>query len=49
MTKQVVPNPNKINVTGVITPIINQVETWRNRVIANIEAIPIDQYIFNSG
>ena len=39
MTIQVAPNPPKIKVTGVITPIINQVAICKNRVRANAIAI----------
>ena len=49
MHKQVVPKPNKIKVTGVIMPIINQVETWRNRVTATMTAIPIDFPTISNG
>jgi len=45
---QVVPRPNKMKVTGVTTPMINQVETWRNKAIANMEAILLDQSILDN-
>ena len=44
--KQVVPKPNRMKVTGVITPITNQVEICRNNVAARIEAIALLQRIF---
>ena len=36
---QVVPKAPKIKVTGVTTPITNQVATWRNNVRAKVIAI----------
>lgn len=43
------PKAPKIKVTGVTTPITNQVATCKNNVRANIIAIAADKLLFNMG